>query len=197
MLWSLLLLLLIMIGFSQYNRLIGLKNQLSNAFAQIDVQLQRRHDLIPNLVESCQGYMDHERETLKSITTARTQGADASLQVQKDPANAQAVAVWNDCVQHESLGFRRILATVEQYPDLKAIDAVQQLMDTLQSTENRIGFARQAYNDMVALYNTALQGFPGLLVARLGGLRDVPQLELSDPTIREVPHVHLSCGNST
>ncbi len=195
MFWFLLVLFLAFATLNQYNRLIGLKNKLSNAFAQIDIQLQRRHDLIPNLVESCQGYMDHERETLKSITTARSQGADAGLQIQKDPTNTQALAVWNDCVQHESMGLRRIMATVEYYPALEAIETVRQLMDALQSTENRIGFARQAYNDLVALYNTALQGFPGLLVARLGGLRDVPQLELRNPGIREVPQVHLSCGN--
>jgi LemA protein len=163
-----------------YNSLVGLRNQVRNAWAQIDVQLKRRHDLIPNLVEAVKGYMQHEREVLQRVTDARSRAMTASGAAQAGAAEGQL-----------SQAVAGLLAVMERYPDLKANQNVLALQEELVSTENRIGFARQLYNDMVARYNTRQQAFPANLAA--GGLGFQPaeffQMDVGE---RAVPHVDLT-----
>lgn len=146
-----------------YNRLVELRNRFKNAFAQIDVQLKRRYDLIPNLVETAKGYMKHERDTLDAVITARNQAVTANANI--DPTNAAAVQQLSaaEGVLSSSLG--KMFALSEAYPDLKANENMMQLTEELTSTENRISFARQAYNDSVTVYNTSIEQFPGSLIA--------------------------------
>lgn len=148
-----------------YNKLIQLRNYYKNAYAQIDVQLKRRYDLIPNLVESAKGYLKHERETLEAVIKARNTALDASKLAAANPGDAKAMT---GLMQAEgALGnmLGRLLAVVESYPDLKANQTISQLMEELTSTENKIGFARQAYNDFVAEYNIHREKFPNNFVA--------------------------------
>ncbi len=178
----------------QFNRLIQLKNQVKNAFAQIDVQMQRRFDLIPNLVESCQGYMDHERETLLAVTRAREVQRTASQSLRQELNNPQALDAWKNSAQELNQNLGRLLATVESYPDLKASKNVAALTEELTTTENRIGFSRQAYNDCVTQFNICLESFPGNLLAKLLGLRPVSVLELAHELIVQPPKVHFHTG---
>jgi len=148
-----------------YNKLIQLRNYYKNAYAQIDVQLKRRYDLIPNLVESAKGYLKHERETLESVIKARNSAFDASKLAAANPGDAKAMT---GLMQAEgALGsiMSKLMAVVESYPDLKANQTINQLMEELTSTENKIGFARQAYNDFVAEYNIQREKFPNNVVA--------------------------------
>jgi LemA protein len=183
--------LLILIGvavvwtISAYNRLIGLKNQVFNAWKQIDVQLKRRHDLIPNLVNTVRGAMQFERETLEAVVQARNQ----AIAVERGGAGvAQTAAV--ESVLSGALS--RLLAVVESYPDLKATGNVAQLQEELTSTENKIGFARQLYNDTATQYNTAQQQFPTNLVAGLAKATPAELWEITDVAERAVPKVDLS-----
>jgi len=162
-----------------YNGLIALRNQVASAWAQIDVQLKRRHDLIPNLVAAVQGYMQHERELFDRIATARTRALSAT--------GAGAVGAAEGALSQAVGG---LLAVMERYPDLKANQNVLALQEELVTTENRVGFARQLYNDLVARYNTRQQVFPANLVAGALGFRPAEFFQV-DAVDRELPRVDL------
>ena len=154
------LVVLVIWAISIYNRLVALKNRFKNAFAQIDVQLKRRYDLIPNLVETAKGYMTFERETLEAVITARN-GAQAAVgKVAADPANAQAMKALTSAEGVLTSVLGRFFALAEAYPDLKANQNMLQLQEELSSTENKVAFARQAYNDAVMEYNTRIESLP-------------------------------------
>lgn len=150
-----------------YNRLIRLKNTIANAFGQIDVQLKRRYDLIPNLVEAAKKYLQHEQTTLEAVITARNQARAASDVVRSRPANALAVTKLATAEQVLGGSLGRLFAVAEAYPDLKADQTIRELSEELTSTENKVSFARQAFNDAVLDYNNAQGQFPAMLVARL------------------------------
>ena len=152
-----------------YNRLIALKNRFKNGFAQIDVQLQHRHDLIPNLVETAKGYMSHEKETLTQVIEARNQAVSAKQAAAAHPDDASAVTQLGKAESLLSGSLANFFALSENYPDLKANDTMAQLMEELSSTENRIGFARQAFNDAVMNYNTYREQFPQNFIGGLFG----------------------------
>ncbi|MDQ3136912.1 MAG: LemA family protein [Gemmatimonadota bacterium] len=164
-----------------YNALIGLKNMVANAWKQIDVQLKRRHDLIPNLVHSVKGAMDFERSTLEAVISARTRAVSATGVQQTARAEGEL---------SQALG--RLFALTEAYPDLKATGNVAQLQEELTSTENKIGFARQHYNDVATQYNTKQATFPTLLVAGLAKAAPAELWEITDDTERATPTVKLS-----
>ena len=152
-----------------YNQLVAQKNRYGNAFAQIEVQLKRRYDLIPNLVETAKGYLDHERETLEAVTKARDAAAAVLADVAMDPGNAAAI---RNLSNQESIlqgALSRFNIAVEAYPDLKANQNMMQLSEELTSTENKIAFSRQAFNDQVMSYNTYRQSFPNILLAGVLG----------------------------
>lgn len=148
-----------------YNRLVTLRNRFRNAFAQIDVQLKRRHDLIPNLVETAKGYMKHEREALEAVITARNHAAGAVQRASSAPGNARAMTLLAGAETALSGALGRLFALAEAYPDLKANQTMLQLSEELTSTENRVAFARQAFNDSVMAYNIAREIFPASLIA--------------------------------
>ena len=150
-----------------YNRLVRLKNIIANAFGQIDVQLKRRYDLIPNLVEAAKKYLSHERETLEAVITARNQAKSASDTARSRPTNALAVTTLAVAEQALSSSLGQLFALNEAYPELKADATIRELSEELTSTENKVGFARQAFNDAVLDYNNAQGQFPAVLVARL------------------------------
>ena len=160
-----------------YNRLVQLRNRIANAFGQIDVQLKRRYDLIPNLVEVARGYLKHEAATLEAVIQARgqAQGAAAAARVAPGNANAMGALAAAEGVLGGSLG--RLMVVAESYPELKADATMQSLSEELTSTENRLGFARQAYNDQALEFNDAATQFPDLVVARLLGFAPAPMLE--------------------
>ncbi|GGB98351.1 hypothetical protein GCM10007205_04560 [Oxalicibacterium flavum] len=163
-----------------YNRIVALRNHFRNAFAQIDVQLKRRHDLIPNLVETARAYMAHERETLEAVVAARNQAAAAVGKVAGNPTDAAAVR--QVAAAEGALGatLGRLFALSESYPELQANQTMMQLSEELTSTENRIAFARQGYNDSVMSYNTAIEQFPGSLIAGTFGFRPAELLEATE-----------------
>ena len=152
-----------------YNRLVRLKNIIANAFAQIDVQLKRRHDLIPNLVEAARKYLQHESATLEAVIAARNQARRASDAVRARPAHAGAIVELAAAEQALDGSLGRLFALSEAYPELKADQTIRELSEALTSTENKVAFSRQAYNDAVLDYNDAQGQFPALLVARLFG----------------------------
>ncbi len=173
-----------------YNKLVRLRNRFKNAFAQIDVQLKRRHDLIPNLVETAKGYMKHERETLEAVIQARTRAVDAGKAAALDPSNAAAIQglVGAENALTQSLG--RLFALAESYPDLKANQNMLSLQEELTSTENKVAFSRQAYNDSVMAYNTQREVFPANIVAGMFSFGPAQMFELSeDDAAREAPKV--------
>jgi LemA protein len=161
-----------------YNRLVALRNQFKNAFAQIDVQLKRRYDLIPNLVETAKGYMKHERETLEAVIAARNQAVTVNANL--DPTNAAAVQQLSAAEGALSSSLGKLFALSEAYPDLKANQNMMQLTEELTSTENRIAFARQAYNDNVMQYNTSIEQFPGSLIANNFGFKSAELLQTTE-----------------
>jgi LemA protein len=150
-----------------YNRLVRLKNTIANAFGQIDVQLKRRYDLIPNLVEAAKKYLSHERDTLEAVIAARNTAKSASDSVRSRPANALAVTTLAVAEQALSSSLGQFFALNEAYPDLKADQTIRELSEELTSTENKVTFARQAFNDAVLDYNNAQGQFPAVLVASL------------------------------
>ena len=160
-----------------YNRLVQLRNRIANAFGQIDVQLKRRHDLVPNLVEVARGYLRHEAATLEAVVQARGQAQGAAAAARSAPASAAALGAL--AVAEGALGgsLGRLMAVAESYPDLKADATMRALSEELTSTENRLGFARQAYNDQALEFNDKAAQFPDLIVARLLGFPTVPMLE--------------------
>jgi LemA protein len=172
-----------------YNKLIGLKNQVANAWKQIDVQLKRRHDLIPNLVNTVKGAMQFERETLEAVVAARNQ----AIKVQQAPGAHVGETAAAEAQLTGALS--RLLAVVEAYPDLKATGNVGQLQEELTSTENKIAFARQLYNDTATQYNTKQQQFPTNLVAGMAGASPAELWEITDVAERAVPNVDLSFGS--
>lgn len=169
-----------------YNRLIALRNRFKNGFAQIDVQLQRRHDLVPQLVESAKAYLGHEKETLTQVIEARKQAESARQQASRQPDNASAMAALGKAESLLSGSLANLFAISEQYPDLKANETIAQLMEELSSTENRIGFARQAFNDLVMDYNTYREQFPNNFIGGLfGRFEAARQLDLENPEARK------------
>ena len=178
---------------SIYNGLVALRNAFKNAFAQIDVQLKRRYDLIPNLVESVKGYLQHERQTLEAVTRARGDAVSAAQRAAAAPGDAAAMQglAQAEGVLGGALG--RLLAVVESYPDLKANQNVLGLQEELTSTENRIAFARQAYNDSVMEYNTRRESFPDNLLAGAFGFSAAELLQATESAEeRRVPKVSFS-----
>ena len=174
---------------SIYNSLVTLRNRFKNAFAQIDVQLKRRYDLIPNLVESAKAYLKHEHETLVEVTNARNVAMAANQQASQNPANADSMKTLVGAESALSGVMSRLLVTMEKYPDLKANQTIAQLMEELTSTENKISFARQAYNDSVMSYNTSCQTFPNVLIARPFGFTEAVLFEIKVEAEREAVKV--------
>jgi len=183
-------LLLVMYGVGIYNRLVTLRNRIENAFSQIEVQLKRRYDLIPNLIETVKGYMAHEKDTLEAVINARNQAVGG---LQKASANPGDPAAMKELmVAEQALGgtMGRLFALAEAYPDLKANENMMQLTEELTSTENRVAFARQAYNDSVTFYNTYRQTFPPVVFAGMfGHSQDAELLEFDSKAIAEAPKV--------
>jgi LemA protein len=164
-----------------YNKLVTLKNRFKNAFSQIDVQLKRRYDLIPNLVETAKGYMSHERETLEAVITARNQAMAGLQAAAKDPANGESIKQLASAEGALGGALGRLSVVMEAYPDLKANQNMMQLSEELTSTENKVSFSRQAYNDQVTDYNTYKQTFPAVVLANVfGHISDATLLEYED-----------------
>ena len=164
-----------------YNQLVALKNRYKNAFAQIEVQLKRRYDLIPNLVETAKGYLTHERETLEAVTKARDAAANCLADAARDPGNAEALKKLASQEQVLGGAMAKFNIAMEAYPDLKANQNMMQLSEELTSTENKISFARQGFNDQVMAYNTYRQSFPNVLLANFFGHgSDAGLLEFAD-----------------
>lgn len=176
---------------SIYNALIALRNRFKNAFAQIDVQLKRRYDLIPNLVETAKGYLSHERQTLEAVIQARNQAAAAGTRAAQNP-DAAAIQALAGAEGALSGALTRFFALAENYPDLKASANMRQLTEELTSTENRVAFARQAYNDAVLAYNNRREQFPANLVAERFGFTAAALFEVAQDAEREAPKVSFS-----
>jgi len=187
-----LLLLIVIMVVGIYNRLVSLFNRYKNAFSQIDVQLKRRYDLIPNLVETARAYLKHERETLEAVIRARNTAQAAARTAATDPGGAAAMMGLAGAEGMLSGALSRLMAVVENYPDLKADQNMRQLSEELVSTENRVAFARQGYNDSVAGYNTYRQSFPTVLFAPMLNFDDAAFLEMPDETHKEAPEVAFS-----
>lgn len=175
-----------------YNRLVNGRNRVKNAFSQIDVQLTRRYDLIPNLVEVVKGYMKHERETLEAVINARN-SASASLDAAKaDPANAQMIKELGASEGALTSALGRMFALSEAYPDLKANQNMMQLQEELASTENKVAFSRQAFNDSVLQYNNSAENFPNNVIAGFFSFALASFLEIESEEKREVPEVSFT-----
>jgi LemA protein len=174
-----------------FNNLVTLRNRYKNAFAQIEVQLKRRYDLIPNLVETAKGYLSHERETLEAVISARNHAANGLKAAAADPGNAANMGALGDANNQLTSALMRFNAVVEDYPDLKADQTIQQLTEELTSTENKVAFSRQAFNDQVMTYNTFKQTFPQVVFAGMFGHgQDANLLEFDDSAeIRVAPKV--------
>ncbi|MEI8242007.1 MAG: LemA family protein [bacterium] len=172
-----------------YNRLVALRNLFKNAFAQIDVQLQRRHDLIPNLVEATRAYLKHESSTLEAVIAARNQAVAARGAAAANPADGVAVQGLLGAEGMLSGAMGRLFAVMEAYPNLKADQTIARLMEELSSTENRVAFARQAYNDSVMQYNTSRETFPNIMLAGMFGFQPAVLFDIANPADREAPRV--------
>ncbi len=174
-------LLVLMYGVGIYNKLVTLRNRFENAFAQIEVQLKRRYDLIPNLVETVKGYMAHEKGTLEAVINARNQAVGAVKAAAAHPGDAAAMTALAGAEQAVGASLGRLFALAEAYPDLKANQNMAQLTEELTTTENKVAFARQAYNDSVMSYNTYRQSFPPVFFANMfGHADDAELLEFAD-----------------
>ena len=186
------LILVIVLAVSAYNRLVALRNRYKNAFSQIDVQLKRRYDLIPNLVETAKAYLRHERETLDAVIKARNQASTAAQRAASAPGDAAAM---HDLAGAETaLGgaLGRMFALAEAYPDLKANTTMNQLSEELSSTENKVAFARQAYNDAVMAYNTGREVFPASIIASSAGFAEARPWEIERTVEREAVKVSFA-----
>ena len=175
-----------------YNTLVSLRNRFKNAFSQIDVQLKRRYDLIPNLVEVAKGYMKHESTTLENVIKARNIALAASQAAAANPADANAMKSLVSAEAGLGGALSRLMVVQEKYPDLKANQNMLQLTEELTSTENKIGFARQAYNDSVMIYNTTRETFPNVIFAGMLGFFPAEVFKIEDPTERNAPKVSFS-----
>ena len=182
-------LILVIIVVGMYNRLVRYRNRFKNAFAQIDVQLKRRYDLIPNLVETAKSYMSHERETLEAVIQARNQAQQSEQAAAANPDDANAIKqlIGAEGVLSGAMG--RMFALMENYPDLKANQNMMQLSEELTSTENKVAFARQAFNDSVTAYNTYRESFPSNVIS---GMFNSQLFEIEDADQREAPKVSFS-----
>jgi LemA protein len=189
--WTILIILVgaVLFAVTIYNRLIAGRNRFKNAFAQIDVQLTRRHDLIPNLVETAKGYMKHERETLEGVINARNTAVTGLKAAAADPSDPEAMKQLAQAEQGLSGALGRLFALSEAYPDLKANENMMQLSEELTTTENKVSFARQAYNDSVMVYNTLRESFPNNFFAGWFNFKPAELLEIEDEAKREVPKV--------
>lgn len=185
-------LVLVMVVGGMYNRLVRYRNRFKNAFAQIDVQLKRRYDLIPNLVETAKSYMSHERETLEAVIQARNQAqqSEEAAAANPDDANAIKQLIGAEGVLSGAMG--RMFALMENYPDLKANQNMMQLSEELTSTENKVAFARQAFNDATTTYNTYRESFPSNMIAGTFNFNEAQLFEIEDAGQREVPKVSFS-----
>ncbi|MPY83041.1 MAG: LemA family protein [Actinophytocola sp.] len=181
--------ILVLVVISMYNGLVKRRNAYQNAFAQIDVQLTRRHDLIPNLVETAKGYMKHERETLEAVVAARTGAVDAQQGARQNPGDPSAMGKLSQQENALTQTLGRLFALQESYPDLKANQNMMQLSEELSSTENRVAFARQAYNDSVMAYNNKREVFPSNIFAGMFGFKEAALLEVDRPEMRQAPEV--------
>lgn len=187
-----LIVLFILYFIGAYNGLIAAKNRYKNAFSQIDVQLKRRYDLIPNLVEAAKGYMKHEKETLDAVIKARNSAYTAGQQAAAQPGDATAMQGLAAAEQQLQGTLGRLFALSEAYPDLKANQNILGLQEELSSTENKVSFARQAYNDAVMQYNTMRETFPTVIIAGMAGFQPAQSFEITAPTEREAPKVSFS-----
>ncbi|MBS0418894.1 MAG: LemA family protein [Proteobacteria bacterium] len=192
--WIVLLVIvgIVLVFISTYNRLVTARNGFKNAFAQIDVQLTRRYDLIPNLVETVKGYIKHERETLEAVIKARNAAYTGLKTAAADPGNATAVQQLSGADQQLGGALGRLMAVAEAYPDLKANQNMMQLSEELTSTENKVAFARQAYNDSVLNYNNAREVFPSSIVAGMFNFQPASPLDIAKPEAREAPKVSFT-----
>src|SRR5688572_13230686 len=180
-------------GVGIFNRLVTLKNRYQNAFSQIEVQLKRRYDLIPNLVETVKGYMQHERGTLEAVIAARNKAVGGLERAAANPGDPAAMQALASAEQGLSGALGRLFAVAEAYPDLKANQNMAQLSEEITSTENKVAFARQAYNDAVTEYNTYRQTFPPVIFAGiLGHTQDAELLDFEDAQIAEAPKVSFT-----
>lgn len=175
----------------QYNALVALRNRFKNAFAQIDVQLKRRHDLIPNLVETAKGYLQHERGTLEAVTAARTTAQSASQRAAANPGDPDAMRALGSAEAGLTGALGRLMVVAEAYPDLKANQNMMALQEELTSTENKVAFSRQAYNDSVMAYNTKREVFPTNIVAGMFNFTAAELFEIEDVAQREAPKVQF------
>ena len=175
-----------------YNKLVAARNGYKNAFAQIDVQLTRRYDLIPNLVETAKGYMKHERETLEAVIKARNQAVTAAKAAAANPGDAATMNSLSGAEGALGATLGRLFALAEAYPDLKANQNMMQLSEELTSTENKVAFARQAYNDSVMGYNNQREMFPGSIIAGMFNFTPAQLLEIAKPEAREAPKVSFT-----
>ena len=180
---------IVLFAISIYNRLVAGRNRYQNAFAQIDVQLTRRHDLIPNLVETARAYMAHERGTLEEVVNARNAAVSGLKAAAQDPTNPEAMKKLAEAEQGLSGALGRLFALSEAYPDLKANANMMQLSEELTTTENKVAFSRQAYNDSVMDYNTMRESFPNNLFAGWFNFRAAELLQIEDASKRDVPKV--------
>ena len=175
-----------------YNGLVTLRNRFKNAFAQIDVQLKRRYDLIPNLVEVAKGYLKHERETLEAVIAARNSAASAGARAAAHPEDASAMQGLMGAETVLSGAMTRFMALAEAYPDLKANENMAQLTEELTSTENKVAFARQGYNDSVMVYNTKREQFPAVIFAGMFNFLPAELFEITAPEEKEAPKVSFN-----
>ena len=187
-----LILLLVVWAIGVYNRLVTARNGFKNAFAQIDVQLTRRYDLIPNLVEVAKGYLKHERETLEAVIAARNAAYAGLKTAAANPSDAGAMQALSAAEGTLGGALGRLMVVAEAYPDLKANTTMMQLSEELTSTENRVSFSRQAFNDAVMAYNTLREQFPGNLVANNFGFQPAAFLEIETPEKRTAPQVKFT-----
>ncbi|MFH1066503.1 MAG: LemA family protein [bacterium] len=175
-----------------YNRLVTLRNRYKNAWSQIDVQLKRRYDLIPNLVETAKGYLKHERETLEAVIAARNIAQAAGQRAAQNPGEASAMRELSGAESGLLGALSRLMAVAEAYPDLKANQNMMQLSEELSSTENRVSFARQAYNDSVLSFNNAREVFPNNLITGMFNFQAAELFEIEEPAERQAPKVSFT-----
>ncbi|HTD68002.1 MAG TPA: LemA family protein [Candidatus Limnocylindria bacterium] len=175
-----------------YNGLVTLRNRYKNAFAQIDVQLKRRYDLIPNLVETAKGYLKHEKETLQNVIAARNAASSANIRAAQAPGDLAAMKDLSGAEAALTGSLSRLFALAEAYPDLKANTTMNRLMEELTSTENKVGFARQSFNDQVMEYNTAREKFPSNIIASMFNFAPAELFIVAKPEEKEAPKVSFA-----